>query len=167
MDDFLSAIGSLLLVLVFGCGSVIAAYMAWTEYQSSGRTFWKRPDLPQLTWDQIRNRGIVAFVLICAGGVLVLAFNARSIDTAQTEAAANAQSQAPAPAIIRTIGSTTCAKDGCPVACQPDETLVSAFCIGATGARLSDTLILDKGVLRAQCASSYRSITVTCTPTVR
>lgn len=170
--DFLSAIGSLLLVLLLGCGSLIVAYFAWTEYQASGSSFWRRPGLPglpqiALTWDQIRNRAMVAFVLLCAGGVLALAISNRSLDGAQgDQGVAGPQGPAgPAGTAIRTIESTSCAKDGCPVTCQADETLVAAFCISRTGARLTDTLIVDKGLLRAQCSGGYSRIVVTCTPT--
>lgn len=167
--EFLSAIGSLLLVLLLGCGSLIVAYFAWREFRWSGFSAWQRPEMPQLTWDQIRNRAMVGVTLILAGFVGVVAFNNRSLQGPQGDTGAPGP-QGPAGVNgtpIREIVSTSCAKDGCRVACEPNETLVSAFCIGRTGARLTDTLIVDKGVLRAQCPSNVSSIVVTCTPTLQ
>lgn len=165
--EFLSAIGSLLLVLLLGSGSVMVAYFAWREFRWSGLPDFQRPALPQLTWDQIRNRAMVAFVVIVVGSVLVLAFHNRSLQGPQGDpGVAGPQGPAgPNGTPIRTIVSTSCAKDGCPVSCEPGETLVTAFCVGRTGARLTDNLGIDKGVLRARCASSFGSIVVNCTPT--
>jgi hypothetical protein len=52
------------------------------------------------------------------------------------------------------------------VACEPDETLVTAYCISRAGARLTDNLVLDKGLLRAKCSATVSSILVACTPTI-
>jgi hypothetical protein len=167
--EFLSAIGSLLLVLLLGCGSVIVAYLAWREFRWSGLPGWQRPQMPQLTWDQIRNRAMVGVTLLLAGFVGVVAFNNRSLQGPQGDQGVQGP-QGPAGTNgtpIREIVSTSCAKDGCPLACEPDETLVSAFCISRTGARLTDILVIDNGVLRAKCAASVNRLVVTCTPTLR
>jgi hypothetical protein len=167
--EFLSAIGSLLLVLLLGCGFLIAAYFAWREFRWSGLPAWRRPELPQLTWDQIRNRAMVGVSVVLVGFVGVVAYNNRSLQGPQGDQGAQGP-QGPAGANgtpIREIVSTSCAKDGCPLACEPEETLVSAFCISRTAARLTDTLVNDKGVLRARCAATASSIVVTCTPTLR
>ncbi len=63
---------------------------------------------------------------------------------------------------IRTITSTTCSADGCPITCDPDETLISAICLGATSARFSDNLQFENGILTAQCGGSSASIVLTC-----
>jgi hypothetical protein len=166
--EFLSAIGSLLLVLLLGCGSVIVAYFAWREFRWTGLPKWQRPALPQLTGDQIRNRVMVAITLLLVGFVVVVAYNNRSLQGPQGDRGAQGP-QGPAGAngtAIRTIVSTTCARDGCPLACEPNETLVTAFCIGRTGARLTDNLVVDNGLLRAKCAPSVNNIVVNCTPTL-
>jgi len=167
--EFLSAIGSLLLVLLLGCGSLIVAYFAWREFRWSGLPAWQRPAMPQLTWDQIRNRAMVGVTIILAGFVAVVAYNNRSLEGPQGDRGAPGPQGPAGPngTPIREIVSTSCAKDGCPLACEPNETLVSAFCISRTGARLTDTLVNDKGVLRAKCAASFSSIVVTCTPTLQ
>jgi hypothetical protein len=165
--QFLSAIGSLLLVLLFGGGSIIVGYFAWREYSASARPAWRRPELPKLTWDQLRNRAMVAFAVLLAGGVLALAISNRSLQGPQGEPGAQGPQgpAGPAGTAVRTIVSTSCAKDGCPVACEPEETLVTALCITRNGAKLADNLSVDRGQLRARCSSSALSIAVTCTPT--
>uniref|UniRef100_Q07MH3 Collagen-like protein n=1 Tax=Rhodopseudomonas palustris (strain BisA53) TaxID=316055 RepID=Q07MH3_RHOP5 len=156
-------------MLLLGCGSIIAAYYAWREFRWSGLPAWQRPELPKLTSEQIRNRAMVAVTLLLVGFVAVAAYNNRSLQGPRGDRGAQGP-QGPAGAngsSIREIVSTSCAKDGCRVACEPDETLVSAFCIGRNGARLTDTLVLENGLLRAQCAPTVNSIVVTCTPTLR
>jgi hypothetical protein len=125
--------------------------------------------MPRLTVEQIRNRAMVGVTLVLACFVGVVAFNNRSLQGPQGDQGAPGP-QGPAGTNgtpIREIVSTSCAKDGCPLACEPDETLVSAFCISRTGARLTDTLGIDNGVLRAKCAASVSRLVVTCTPTLR
>ncbi|MBB5049444.1 hypothetical protein HNR60_004222 [Rhodopseudomonas rhenobacensis] len=63
---------------------------------------------------------------------------------------------------IRTLTSSTCSADGCPVSCDADETLVSAICIGATSAKFSDNLQLSNGIMTARCGSSSTSTIATC-----
>jgi hypothetical protein len=166
--EFLSAIGSLLLVLFLGCGSVIVAYFAWREFRWSGLPAWQRPQLPQLTSEQIRNRAMVAVTVVLVGVVVVVAYNNRSLQGPRGDRGAQGPQGPVGPngTPIRSIVSTSCAKDGCPVACEPDETLVSAFCISRNGARLTDSLVVEKGLVRAKCAANYNSIVATCTPTL-
>jgi hypothetical protein len=63
---------------------------------------------------------------------------------------------------LRTVTSTTCTADGCPSSCGPNETLVSAICVGTTSARFSDSLSVEKGILTAKCGASSSSILLTC-----
>ena len=165
--EFLAAIGSLLLVLLFGGGTIMVGYFAWREYSASDRPAWRRPELPKLTWEQIRNRAMVGFILLVAFGVLALAISNRSLQGPQGDPGVQGPQgpAGPAGTAVRTIVSTSCAKDGCPVSCEPDETLVTAFCISRNGARLTDNLVVDRGQLRAKCSSSALSISVTCTAT--
>jgi hypothetical protein len=166
--EFLSAIGSLLLVLLLGCGSVMAAYFAWREFRWSGIPAWQRPELPHLTWDQIRNRVMLGVALVLCGLVIMVAYNNRSLQGPRGDRGAQGPQGPAGPngTPVRTIVSTSCAKDGCPVACEPDETLVTAYCISRSGARLTDNLVLDKGLLRAKCSATVSSILVACTPTI-
>lgn len=167
--EFLSAIGSLLLVLLLGCGFLIGAYFAWLEFRWSGLPAWQRPEMPRLTSDQIRNRAMVAVSVVLIGFVAVTAYHNRSLQGPQGDRGVQGPQGPAGPngTPIREIVSTSCAKDSCPVACEPNETLVSAFCISRTGTKLTDNLVIDKDVLRAKCASTATSIVVTCTPTLQ
>ena len=63
---------------------------------------------------------------------------------------------------IRTLTSTSCSSDGCPVACDSGETLVSALCVGSASARFSDTIAVERGVLTARCGPTASNIVLSC-----
>lgn len=63
---------------------------------------------------------------------------------------------------IRAISSQSCSSNGCPTSCDANETLVSAICVGVTGAKFSDTIRVEDGVLTATCASNTNNIVVLC-----
>lgn len=63
---------------------------------------------------------------------------------------------------IRTVTSTSCGSNGCPTACDPGETLVSALCVGTASARFSDTITVERGVLTARCGPTSASIVLSC-----
>ena len=63
---------------------------------------------------------------------------------------------------IRAVTSQSCSSDSCPTRCEADEALVSAICIGVTGAKFSDTIRVDNGVLTATCGSNTSNIVVLC-----
>ncbi len=63
---------------------------------------------------------------------------------------------------IRAVTSQSCSSDSCPTRCDADEALVSAICIGVTGAKFSDTIRVDNGVLTATCGSNTSNIVVLC-----
>ncbi|MBB5045917.1 hypothetical protein HNR60_000652 [Rhodopseudomonas rhenobacensis] len=72
----------------------------------------------------------------------------------------------PAPAVvvspIRAITSESCASDGCPATCGSNEALVSAICVGVTGAKFSEAIRVEEGVMTATCGSSANNIVVLC-----
>ncbi|WP_415914712.1 hypothetical protein [Rhodopseudomonas palustris] len=63
---------------------------------------------------------------------------------------------------IRAITSESCASDGCPAACDSNEALVSAICVGVTGAKFSEAIRVEDGVMTATCGSSANNIVVLC-----
>ncbi|WP_296511736.1 hypothetical protein [Rhodopseudomonas sp.] len=63
---------------------------------------------------------------------------------------------------LRSVTSNSCSANGCPTACEADETLVSAICMGSASAKFSDTLSVDNGVMTARCGPSFSSIALTC-----
>ncbi|MBB5045812.1 hypothetical protein HNR60_000547 [Rhodopseudomonas rhenobacensis] len=164
--DYLSAIASLLVVLVLGVGSIFIGYLALSEMKLPGVPSWKRPTLPTFTAEQVRNQLMLATVLIGAIVVVVAALNNRSLQGAQGEPGAPGP-QGPAgvsATALRTVVSTSCAKDGCPLACEPTETLVTALCVNGTGTRLTDTLLVENGQLKAKCGGGSSRIILTCAP---
>jgi hypothetical protein len=68
----------------------------------------------------------------------------------------------PAGTSVRTVSSESCASDGCPTSCKADEALVSALCVGASGAKLSDNMQITGGVLTARCGPTSSSLILTC-----
>lgn len=63
---------------------------------------------------------------------------------------------------IRAITSQSCSSNGCPTSCDANEALVSAICVGVTGAKFSDTIRVEDGVLTATCGSNTNNIVVLC-----
>lgn len=75
---------------------------------------------------------------------------------------ANAATPAAPVSPIRAITSQSCSSDGCPTSCNADEALVSAICVGVTGAKFSDAIRVADGVLTATCGSNTSNIVVLC-----
>lgn len=75
---------------------------------------------------------------------------------------AQAAAPAPAPIAFRTVTSSSCSSNGCPTACEADEALVSAICIGPSSAKFSDNLQFDNGQMTASCGPSTSTIVVSC-----
>ncbi|WBU27774.1 hypothetical protein OOZ54_13990 [Rhodopseudomonas palustris] len=79
---------------------------------------------------------------------------------AAEQAAASAAAVPASP--IKTVTSTSCPSDGCPISCADDDTLLSAFCVSGTKARFADTLKLANGKLTATCGMGASSILAYC-----
>lgn len=97
--------------------------------------------------------------------VLFLAAGGRN-EAAQGDRTETSLTPAPAPAVvvspIRAITSESCASDGCPATCGSNEALVSAICVGVTGAKFSEAIRVEEGVMTATCGSSANNIVVLC-----
>lgn len=205
--EYLSAIGTLLIVLFFGGGLVIVAYLTFDDMRA--RTFsWKAGTFSE-TVTSVTDRlkalpagpSIVAAAVL-AGAILVYSaagsFEPAPAPTAvatedSTPAATTAPPPAPAPektaaapaqpapaapapskgssnamasmatpGAVRTVTSSSCSTDGCPVSCNADEILGSAYCISGGAARLSDQLQVKDGVVTAKCSPGASSISVSC-----
>ncbi|ABD88350.1 hypothetical protein RPC_2802 [Rhodopseudomonas palustris BisB18] len=109
---------------------------------------------------------MVATVLIGAIAIVVVALNNRSLKGEQGDPGApGPQGAAGTPATaLRTLVSSSCAKDGCPLACEASETLITALCVNGSGTRLTDTLLVDHGLLTAKCGASSSRLIVACAP---
>jgi hypothetical protein len=68
----------------------------------------------------------------------------------------------PPPPAFRTVTSSSCSANGCPTTCEADEALISAICIGSTGAKFSDNLVVENGQITASCGPSSTAIVVSC-----
>lgn len=77
-------------------------------------------------------------------------------------AANNAMASMATPGAVRTVTSSSCASNGCPVSCGADEVLASAYCISGGAARLTDQLQVKDGVVTARCSPGASSISVAC-----
>jgi hypothetical protein len=68
----------------------------------------------------------------------------------------------PPPPAFRTVTSSSCSANGCPTTCEADEALISAICVGSTGAKFSESLLVENGQITASCGPSSTSIVVSC-----
>lgn len=68
----------------------------------------------------------------------------------------------PPPPAFRTVTSSSCSANGCPTTCEADEALISAICIGSTGAKFSESLVVENGQITASCGPSSTAIVVSC-----
>ena len=68
----------------------------------------------------------------------------------------------PPPPAFRTVTSSSCSADGCPTTCETDEALISAICVGTTGAKFSESLLVENGQITASCGPSSTAIVVSC-----
>jgi hypothetical protein len=185
--EYISALAALLIVMVFGGGLVIVAYLAFDDMRRRKVSFNSESIVAAIN-NLIRQlNALPTNALIMAGGVasafvlIYLASNsgyfqspppaptAAVSETAEPAAAPTAPAAEPAKAaapaasgITRTLTSSSCASNGCPVSCSADEVMTSAYCLTTGGARLSDQLQVKNGVMTASCSSSTRGITVAC-----
>ncbi|MBB1089903.1 hypothetical protein [Rhodopseudomonas pseudopalustris] len=78
------------------------------------------------------------------------------------EPAVAATPVAPPVSAFRTVTSSSCSANGCPTTCEADEALISAICIGSSGAKFSDNLLVENGQITASCGPSSTAIVVSC-----
>ncbi|PZA13852.1 hypothetical protein DNX69_01140 [Rhodopseudomonas palustris] len=104
-------------------------------------------------------------IVACIAAAVVV-FGVRNFESEPSPTDTTEQAVAPAaPAPvspIKTLTSTSCPSDGCPVSCAEDDTLLSAFCVSGTKARFADTLKLAGGKLTATCGMGASSILAYC-----
>ncbi|ABD05937.1 conserved hypothetical protein [Rhodopseudomonas palustris HaA2] len=218
--EYLSAIGPLLILMVFGGGLVIVAYLAIDDMRTRGMS-WKAGSF-SATMASVTTgmRAVppgpaIVAVAVLAGAVIVYMAagnfgpapgtpSAAISDSATPDSAPAAEASAPAPApaaapavttaaatppvakpapaapkasadpgtnsmasmsangAVRMLTSSSCASNGCPLSCEADEILASAYCIGSGTARLADQLQVKDGIVTAKCSPSASSITLAC-----
>jgi hypothetical protein len=105
---------------------------------------------------------ILLSALLAVFLVFVASTRNEAAATAPPEAVAATPVAVPEIPPIRAVSSPSCSTDGCPTACAPKELLVSAICIGVTGAKFSDAIQVADGVMTASCGSRSNSIVVLC-----
>ncbi|MCG6204848.1 hypothetical protein LPW26_09385 [Rhodopseudomonas sp. HC1] len=209
--EYLSAIGTLLIVMIFGGGLVIVAYLAFDDMRARGLS-WNGGSFPvSMTSLTERLKGVPAGPAIVAAAIVVGAFvvytaagsmdrapapavtaeesaapaeaaaptaaptaanvaaapaaekpAAAPVAAAPSQGAANAMASMATPGAVRTVTSSSCSSDGCPVSCSAEETLASAYCISGGAARLADQLQVKDGAVTARCSPSASSISVAC-----
>jgi hypothetical protein len=113
---------------------------------------------------EVEMRSSTMILLSAVVGVLLVLVASTRNEAAPTAIPEPAIAAAAAPPInpIRALTSPSCSSDGCPLSCSPKESLVSAICVGVTGAKFSDAIRVDDGVMTATCSSSTNSIVVLC-----
>jgi hypothetical protein len=171
--EYLSAVAGVVILLVLGVGAVGVAYLAWDDIRSFKFSSGPLGSLP-LASIVTQVRSVPASIRIMAGAVVVAAvlvylLVSNGLPGSGGEAAqAAVDAQVPATAavasmsVIRTVTSVSCAKDGCPVTCEPEELLATAYCVSGKSARLTDLLQVKGGVLTAKCGPTAGSIVVSC-----
>jgi hypothetical protein len=171
--EYLSAIAGVVILLVLGVGAVGVAYLAWDDIRSF--KFSSGP-LGSLSLQSIvaQLKAVPPSVRIMAGAVVVAAVlvyllisnGLPGYPSEAAQAAVEAQAVATAAiasmSVIRTVTSASCATDGCPVTCEPEELLATAYCVSGKTARLTDLLQVKAGVLTAKCGPKASSIVVSC-----
>ena len=104
-------------------------------------------------------------IVACIAAAVVV-FGVRNFKSEPSSTDATEQAVASAAPIpvspIKTLTSTSCPSDGCPVSCAEEDTLLSAFCVSGTKARFADTLKLASGKLTATCGMGASSILAYC-----
>ncbi|MGP9812879.1 hypothetical protein ACTZWT_15330 [Rhodopseudomonas sp. NSM] len=106
---------------------------------------------------------VLAVALVAAAVIVFAAMNSQRENVASNEATTEAPAIALAPINpVKTLTSSSCASDGCPVACESGETLLSAICVSGSKARFADSLRVEKGALTATCSTKAGSILVYC-----
>ncbi|WP_322515804.1 hypothetical protein SR870_22985 [Rhodopseudomonas palustris] len=219
--EYLSAIGPLLILIFFGGGFVIVAYLAIDDMRTRGVSWQAGSFSASLASVTDRLKAVppgpaIVAAAILAGAVVVYmaagsfarapsAPQAAASETAAPDSApatqaaapatpAPAAAPAPAPATaaaappaapapdrkaagepassamasmsangaVRMLTSSSCASNGCPLACGADEVLASAYCINGAAARLADQLQVKDGVVTAKCSPTASSISLAC-----
>ncbi|MFC0239506.1 hypothetical protein [Rhodopseudomonas telluris] len=206
--EYLSAIGPLLILIFFGGGLVIVAYLAFDDMRTRGLSWSGGSFSATMTSMTERLKGLPAGPAIVGAaivvGALVVYVAAGSMDhapvatvtaedsapaepasapapaaiaaapaaekpavtpapaAAPSPAASNAMASMATPGAVRTVTSSSCGSNGCPVSCNADETLASAYCISGGTARLTDQLQVKDGLMTARCSPSASSISVSC-----
>jgi hypothetical protein len=202
--EYLSAIGPLLILIFFGGGLVIVAYLAFDDMRTRGLSWSGGSFSATMTSMTERLKGLPAGPAIVGAaivvGALVVYVAAGSMERAPVATAAVEDSAPPAeatpapasiaaapaaekpvvapaapspaannamasmatPGAVRTVTSSSCASNGCPVSCGADEVLASAYCISGGAARLTDQLQVKDGVVTARCSPGASSISVAC-----
>ena len=107
-----------------------------------------------------------SMILLCSVAlVAALMVNERSGTHAvliEPAVAATPVAAPPPPPAFRTVTSSSCSANGCPTTCEAEEALISAICIGSTGAKFSESLVVENGQITASCGPSSTSIVVSC-----
>jgi hypothetical protein len=171
--EYLSAIAGVIILLVLGVGAVGVAYLAWDDIRSlkfSSRSLESLSVASIVA--QLRSVPPSVRIMIGAVGVAVvlvyllisngLPGNGGEAAQAAADAQAAATAAVASMSVIRTVTSASCAKDGCPVTCEPEELLATAYCVSGKTARLTDLLQVKAGVLTAKCGPTASSIVVSC-----
>lgn len=202
--EYLSAIGPLLILIFFGGGLVIVAYLAFDDMRTRGLSWSGGSFSATMTSMTERLKGLPAGPAIVGAaivvGALVVYVAAGSMErapvatatvedsappaeatpapasiaaapaaekpvvapAAPSPAANNAMASMATPGAVRTVTSSSCASNGCPVSCGADEVLASAYCISGGAARLTDQLQVKDGVVTARCSPGASSISIAC-----
>jgi hypothetical protein len=112
---------------------------------------------------EVKMRSSTMILMSAVAGVALLLVVSNRDNAGLTTAAQAAPAAAPvAVSPIRALTSASCASDGCPTTCNAEEALVSAICVGVTGAKFSEAIKVADGVMTATCGSSASSIVVVC-----
>jgi len=107
----------------------------------------------------------LAVICIAIAVVVFAARNFKQDSDASSEPTEQAAGKAPATvpvSPIKTVTSNTCGADGCPVSCEPGDTMLSAFCVAGSKARFADTLQMASGKLTATCGMGASSVVMYC-----
>ncbi|KPG01014.1 hypothetical protein IP86_05990 [Rhodopseudomonas sp. AAP120] len=103
----------------------------------------------------------LAVALVAAAVIIFAAKNSKHEETVTSDPSEGVVAQI-AVSPVKTLTSTSCASDGCPVTCEAGDTLLSAVCVSGTKGRFADTLRVEKGALTATCGTTASSILVYC-----
>jgi hypothetical protein len=103
----------------------------------------------------------LAVAFVAAAVIIFAAKSSKHEETVIGDTSAlSAAAQVPSP--VKTLTSASCASDGCPVACETGDTLLSAVCVSGSKGRFADTLRVQNGALTATCGTTASSILVYC-----
>jgi hypothetical protein len=173
--EYLSAVAGVIILLVLGVGVVGVAYLAWDDIRSFKVSLgsWGSPGSFSLASVATLIGSVPSSIKIMSGAVVVAAVLVYLLisnglpgnsDAVQAASDANAAATAAVASIsvIRTVTSASCAADGCPVTCAPEEVLATAYCVTGKTARLTDLLQVKAGVLTAKCGPTAGSIVASC-----